>query len=128
MSHIYLECKKLFKVPFELMNGLSQHDDCLINDFGLNPRAHPIELRHYIDNRLSLNQSWVKYDIINNVTIYWQKSDDQSPLKYWKGKIEVPNTKTRNILEFILHKRRVWDIDLIEFKELATVSSILMFH
>ena len=30
----------------------SQHEDCLINDFGLNPRAHPIELRHYIDHKL----------------------------------------------------------------------------
>ena len=52
LTFMIKECKQLFKVPFELMNGLSQHEDCLINDFGLNPRAHPIELRHYIDHKL----------------------------------------------------------------------------
>ena len=45
LTFMIKECKKLFKVPFELMNGLSQHENYLMNDFGLNPRAHPIELR-----------------------------------------------------------------------------------
>ena len=40
--------------------------------------------------------------------------------------MDVPNTKPRYLLEFILHKRRLWDIDLIELKELAEVTSILV--
>ena len=49
-------------------------------------------------------------------------------MKYWKGKVDVPNTKPRYLLEFILHKRRLWDIDLIELKELVevTVTSMLV--
>ena len=148
LTFMIKECKQLFKVPFELMNGLSQHEDCLINDFGLNPRAHPIELRHYIDHKLrpvfslligwpiiwairenleSLQRNWLKFDVIQNVTIHWQKTDDNSPLKYWKGKVDVPNTKPRYLLEFILHKRRLWDIDLIELKELAEVFKLDRF-
>ena len=41
-----------FKVPFELMNGLSQHEYCLINDFGLNARAHP--------NKIFWNSFYIK--------------------------------------------------------------------
>ena len=42
--------------------------------------------------------------------------------------MDVPNTKPRYLLEFILHKRRLWDIDLIELKELVevTVTSMLV--
>ena len=68
-----------------------------------------------------MQRNWLKFDVIQNVTIHWQKTDDNSPLKYWKGKVDVPNTKPRYLLEFILHKRRLWDIDLIELKELAEV-------
>ena len=95
----FLECKKLFKVPFELMNGLSQHEDYLMNDFGLNPRAHPIELRyftalfldlpnhllivkiiimnfrHYIDHRLSMTRSWVKLRVF---TVSFSSSSDNN--------------------------------------------------
>ena len=46
LTFMIKECKKLFKVPFDMMNGLGQHDDCLINEFGLNPQAHPQELRY----------------------------------------------------------------------------------
>ena len=66
--------------------------------------------------------------MIQNVTIHWQKTDDNSPLKYWKGKVDVPNTKPRYLLEFILHKRRLWDIDLIELKELAEVKPFCRQH
>lgn len=46
LTFMIKECKKLFKVPFDMMNGLGQHDDFLINEFGLNPQAHPHELRY----------------------------------------------------------------------------------
>ena len=53
LTFMIKECKKLFKVPFDMMNGLGQHDDCLINEFGLNPQAHPQELRYDIITILS---------------------------------------------------------------------------
>ena len=52
LTFMIKECKQLFKVPFELMNGLSQHEYCLINDFGLNDRAHP--------NKIFWNSFYIK--------------------------------------------------------------------
>ena len=68
-----------------------------------------------------MTRSWVKFDVIQGVAVYWQKSDDSCPLKYWKAKIDVPCEKAQHLLDFILHKRRQWDIDLIDFKELASI-------
>ena len=39
-------------------------------------------------------KNWIKCDQsnINGCHVYWQKSDDIYPLRYWKGKLEIPKT------------------------------------
>ena len=68
-------------------------------------------------------KTWIKCDQsnINGCAVYWQKSDDIYPLRYWKGKIEIPKTSPMDIMNFILSGRRMWDLDLIEFHKIAEI-------
>lgn len=87
--------------------------------------AHPQELRQFIDSRLNETKNWVKCDpsSLNGVSLHWQKSDDIYPLRYWRGKIDVPRASPFDVLNFILSGRRVWDLDLIEFNRIAEIDA-----
>ena len=68
-------------------------------------------------------KTWIKCDPsnINGCAVYYQKSDDIYPLRYWRGKVELPKSLPIDVLNFVLNARRIWDLDLIEFSKIAEI-------
>ena len=44
----------------------------------------------------SVQRTWLKYDLVNNVQIYWQKSDDSCVLKELKRNLKFMTLKTHD--------------------------------
>jgi hypothetical protein len=58
---------------------------------------------------------------MNGVGLYWKKSDDIYPLRYWKGKVEITKSSPIDVMNYVLTGRRIWDMDLIENIKIAEI-------
>ncbi|XP_067890965.1 rho GTPase-activating protein 7 isoform X2 [Heterodontus francisci] len=136
LAHMIAECKKLFKIPEEMMshcrNSYMEQDlqPVSLEELGKTSKGESSDfwahLQNYIDTLLKEAKDkfkgWVNCSTSESAELAYKKVCDGPPLKLWKACIEVP-VAPEDVLWRILRDRHLWDDDLLSSKVIESLNS-----
>ncbi|XP_078254267.1 rho GTPase-activating protein 7 isoform X1 [Rhinoraja longicauda] len=132
LAHMIAECKKLFKIPEEMMsqcrNSYMEQDlqPISLEQLGGESSDYRAHLQNYIHTLLKEAKDkfkgWVNCSTSESAELAYKKVCDGPPLKLWKASIEVP-VAPEDVLWRILRDRHLWDEDLLSSKVIESLNS-----
>uniref|UniRef100_A0A4W3J036 Rho GTPase-activating protein 7 n=1 Tax=Callorhinchus milii TaxID=7868 RepID=A0A4W3J036_CALMI len=136
LAHMIAECKKLFKIPEEMMghcrNSYMEQDLQPVNleelgrTHGDKRSDYQAHLQACIDGLLKEAKDkfkgWVNCSTSEPAELAYKKICDGPPLKLWKACVEVP-ASPEDVLRRVLRDRHLWDDDLLSSKVIESLDS-----
>ncbi|XP_048840594.1 stAR-related lipid transfer protein 8 isoform X2 [Brienomyrus brachyistius] len=126
LSHMIVECKKLFQIPQDMM--LQSQNSYLAADaqplplhgMGINLKGEPADYRAYLEDSIQCLQremtekskKWHVKPAPENTELSYRKVGNGHPFRLWKVSTEVEAPPT-TVLHRILRERHLWDDDLL---------------
>ncbi|XP_060680028.1 rho GTPase-activating protein 7 isoform X1 [Hemiscyllium ocellatum] len=136
LAHMIAECKKLFKIPEEMMshcrNSYMEQDlqPVSLEELGQTSQGEPLAFQTYLQNDIDslLKEAkdkfkgWVSCSTSESAELAYKKVCDGPPLKLWKACIEIPGSP-EDVLWRIVRDRQLWDDDLLSSKVIESLNS-----
>ncbi|XP_069780700.1 rho GTPase-activating protein 7 isoform X3 [Narcine bancroftii] len=136
LAHMITECKKLFKIPEEMMsqcrNSYMEQDlqPVSLEQLGQTNNGESSDYRAHLQNYIHALlkeakdkfKGWVNCSTSESAELAYKKVCDGPPLKLWKASIEIP-VAPEDVLWRILRDRHLWDDDLLSSKVIESLNS-----
>ncbi|XP_078404439.1 rho GTPase-activating protein 7 isoform X3 [Cetorhinus maximus] len=136
LAHMIAECKKLFKIPEEMMshcrNSYMEQDlqPVSLEELGQTSQGESSDFRAHLQNCIDILlkeakdkfKGWVNCSTSELAELAYKKVCDGPPLKLWKACIEIP-VAPEDVLWRILRDRHLWDDDLLSSKVIESLNS-----
>ncbi|XP_072920703.1 rho GTPase-activating protein 7 isoform X1 [Hemitrygon akajei] len=136
LAHMIAECKKLFKIPEEMMsqcrNSYMEQDlqPVSLEQLGQTSNGEASDYRAHLQNHMhsllkeakDKFKGWVNCSTSESAELAYKKACDGPPLKLWKASVEVP-VAPEDVLWRILRDRHLWDDDLLSSKVIENLNS-----
>ncbi|XP_078073630.1 rho GTPase-activating protein 7 isoform X2 [Mustelus asterias] len=136
LAHMIAECKKLFKIPEEMMshcrNSYMEQDlqPVSLEELGKTSQGESSDFRAHLQNCIDVLlkeakdkfKGWVSCSTSESAELAYKKVCDGPPLKLWKACIEIP-AAPEDVLWRILRDRHLWDDDLLSSKVIESLNS-----
>ncbi|XP_018584111.1 stAR-related lipid transfer protein 8 isoform X3 [Scleropages formosus] len=126
LSHMIIECKKLFQIPQDMM--LHSQNSYLAADaqplplhgIGMNLKGEPADYRAYLEDSIQCllrettekSKGWRGVSAPENTELAYKKVGDGHPIRLWKVSTEI-EAQPSTVLHRILRERHLWDDDLL---------------
>ncbi|XP_067843135.1 rho GTPase-activating protein 7 isoform X1 [Heptranchias perlo] len=136
LAHMIADCKKLFKIPEEMMshcrNSYMEQDlqPVSLEELGQTSKCESSDYRSHLQNCIDTLlkeakdkfKGWINCSTLESAELAYKKVCDGPPLKLWKTCIEVP-AAPEDVLWRILRFRHLWDDDLLSSKVIESLNS-----
>ncbi|XP_041041495.1 rho GTPase-activating protein 7 isoform X1 [Carcharodon carcharias] len=136
LAHMIAECKKLFKIPEEMMshcrNSYMEQDlqPVSLEELGQTSQGESSDFQAHLQNCIDILlkeakdkfKGWVNCSTSELAELAYKKVCDGPPLKLWKACIEIP-VAPEDVLWRILRDRHLWDDDLLSSKIIENLNS-----
>uniref|UniRef100_A0A4W5KD05 StAR related lipid transfer domain containing 8 n=1 Tax=Hucho hucho TaxID=62062 RepID=A0A4W5KD05_9TELE len=126
LSHMIVECKKLFQIPHEMM--LQSRNSYVAADaqplplygLGLNMKGDLVDYRAYLEDNIQAvlreaiakSKGWHSAPGPENTELTYKKVGDGHPIRLWKVTTEI-EAPPQTVLHRVLRERHLWDDDLL---------------
>ncbi|MEE6472481.1 hypothetical protein FKM82_009622 [Ascaphus truei] len=136
LTHMIMECNKLFEVPHEIITQ-SQNSYLEANvhlrrmeDLGKQMEEEGGNYCTYFETLIQGIQKeakdkfkgWVSLSSIENTELAYKKVGDGNPLRLWKVSVEV-EAPPSVVLNRMLRERHLWDDDFLQSKVIETIDN-----
>ncbi|XP_010893703.1 stAR-related lipid transfer protein 8 isoform X1 [Esox lucius] len=126
LSHMIVECKKLFQIPHEMMlqsrNSYVAADaqPLPLHGMGLNMKGEPVDYRAYLEDNIQAllreatekTKGWHSAQSPENTELTYKKVGDGHPIRLWKATTEI-EAPPQTVLHRVMRERHLWDDDLL---------------
>ncbi|KAK6316976.1 hypothetical protein J4Q44_G00123760 [Coregonus suidteri] len=126
LSHMIVECKKLFQILHEMMlqsqNSYVAADakPLPLHGLGLNMMGEPVDYRAYLEENIQAvlreaiekSKGWHSAPGPENTELTYKKVGDGHPIRLWKVTTEI-EAPPQTVLHRVLRERHLWDDDLL---------------
>ncbi|ELK23228.1 StAR-related lipid transfer protein 13, partial [Myotis davidii] len=134
LSHMIMECDRLFEVPHEMVaqfhNSYVEAEIHIptLEDLGTQVEESGATFHTYLDQLIQGLQKeakekfkgWVTCSSTDNTDLAFKKVGDGNPLKLWKASVEV-EAPPSVVLNRVLRERHLWDEDFVQWKVVETL-------
>ncbi|XP_036379613.1 LOW QUALITY PROTEIN: stAR-related lipid transfer protein 8 [Megalops cyprinoides] len=135
LSHMIMECKKLFQIPHDMSQSRNSYvaadaQPLPLHSLGCNLKGEPGDYRAYLEDSIQCllrdanreKQGLAQCASPENTELSYKKVGDGHPIRLWKVTAEVealPST----VLHRILRERHLWDDDLLHSRVIESLES-----
>ncbi|KAL0994217.1 hypothetical protein UPYG_G00119390 [Umbra pygmaea] len=136
LSHMIVECKKLFQIPHEIM--LQSRNSYIAADaqplplhgLGLNMKGEPVDYRAYLEDNVQAllreatekSKGWHSARGPENTELAYKKVGDGHPIRLWKVTTEV-EAPPQTVLHRVMRERHLWDDDLLHSRVIEALEN-----
>ncbi|XP_067113012.1 stAR-related lipid transfer protein 8 isoform X2 [Osmerus mordax] len=126
LSHMIVDCKKLFQIPHEMM--LQSRNSYIAADaqplplhgLGLNLLGEPVDYRAYLEDNIQTllreaaekSRGWHSAQGPENTELSYKKVGHGHPIRLWRVSTEI-EAPPHTVLHRVLRERHLWDDDLL---------------
>uniref|UniRef100_A0A674B359 StAR related lipid transfer domain containing 8 n=1 Tax=Salmo trutta TaxID=8032 RepID=A0A674B359_SALTR len=136
LSHMIVECKKLFQIPHEMMlqsrNSYVAADaqPLPLHGLGLNMKGEPVDYRAYLEDNIQAllrestekSKGWHSALGPENTELTYKKVGDGHPIRLWKVTTEI-EAPPQTVLHRVLRERHLWDDDLLHSRVIEALEN-----
>ncbi|KAK6322208.1 hypothetical protein J4Q44_G00070000 [Coregonus suidteri] len=136
LSHMIVECKKLFQIPHEMMlqsrNSYVAADaqPLPLHGLGLNMKGEPVDYRAYLEDNIQAllrestekSKGWHSAQGPENTELTYKKVGDGHPIRLWKVTTEI-EAPPQTVLHRVLRERHLWDDDLLHSRVIEALEN-----
>ncbi|XP_029483935.1 stAR-related lipid transfer protein 8 isoform X1 [Oncorhynchus nerka] len=136
LSHMIVECKKLFQIPHEMMlqsrNSYVAADaqPLPLHGLGLNMKGEPVDYRAYLEDNIQAllrestekSKGWHSALGPENTELTYKKVGDGHPIRLWKVTTEI-EAPPQTVLQRVLRERHLWDDDLLHSRVIEALEN-----